>query len=478
MEANTTQASKEKLRQNNQQKEVLEAQVNNKTECKVCKNSYKSILKHLGQQPDCMILYSESEITALKKWSEQVSALKQKVWEEKNKEKRSLKNQAYHQVHKKAISKSKSEYYSKNKDVIAIKKKKRETETKDRKAKETREENQKVIEDQIKWRDDYEKKIRAYNLKESRYFEQTRIPEIERLKNLAHAHRRQYLTCQELDELAKKYTEFFNETQQGIEEGAQKARKVEPEQLTAIYRHSVSGGLKGPFGFQAKTYIFEKSVKECFPFILEEGSRSEKWVQLIGRIDFELREISISLNVKMTPLAFFECFERVDPVNISQHSKRGLIDLVDKKHDLTKMINQYRSEVEDLFEAKMKQHKLAIYKHECLTQEYKKHNTDPKGMDDKVKSLVTGLTNVMNQTYDELSADIKNFFKKSIVKFGDGAGNFSNHILNKYMFRYTEHEMSDFLVYTKIRLGTLEDLINDSIKDQDEEMMPNDHLNF
>ena len=99
MEANTTQASKEKLRQNNQQ--VLEAQVNTKTECKVCKNSYKSILKHLGQQPDCIALYSESEIFALKKWSEQVSALKQKVWEEKNKERRSLKNQAYHQVHKK-----------------------------------------------------------------------------------------------------------------------------------------------------------------------------------------------------------------------------------------------------------------------------------------------------------------------------------------------------------------------------------------
>ena len=105
--------------------DILEAQGDTKTDCKVCKNSFKSILKHLSQQPDCMALYSESEISALKKWSEQVSTLKQKVWREKNKEKKSLKNQAYHQVHKKAISKSKAEYYQKNKDAIAIKEEKR-----------------------------------------------------------------------------------------------------------------------------------------------------------------------------------------------------------------------------------------------------------------------------------------------------------------------------------------------------------------
>ena len=155
-ESNTTQGSKEELGQNDQQMDILEAQGDTKTDCKVCKNSFKSILKHLSQQPDCMALNSESEISALKKWSEQVSTLKQKVWREKNKEKKSLKNQAYHQVHKKAISKSKAEYYQKNKDAIAIKADKKKTENKERKAKENREETQRVIENQIKWRDDYE----------------------------------------------------------------------------------------------------------------------------------------------------------------------------------------------------------------------------------------------------------------------------------------------------------------------------------
>ena len=85
---------------------------------------------------------------------------------------------------------------------------------------------------------------------------------------------------------------------------------------------------------------------------------------------------------------------------------------------------------------------------------------------------------LISLTYDELSADIKNFFIKSIEKFGDGAGNFDNHILNKHMFEYIEDEVIDFKTYAEIKLKNMDKLINNSIKDQDEEMMPNDKNNL
>ena len=46
------------------------------------------------------------------------------------------------------------------------------------------------------------------------------------------------------------------------------------------------------------------------------------------------------------------------------------------------------------------------------------------------------------------------------------------------MFEYIEDEVIDFKTYAEIKLKNMDKLINNSIKDQDEEMMPNDKNNL
>ena len=65
--------------------EALEEPTKSEIQCKVCQYKYVSILKHLGQQGDCMEKYDETEIQELKKISMEHTLKNRQRWKDGNK---------------------------------------------------------------------------------------------------------------------------------------------------------------------------------------------------------------------------------------------------------------------------------------------------------------------------------------------------------------------------------------------------------
>lgn len=102
--------------------------------CKCCKKYYKSLLKHLGQQPKCKLEYSDEEFqdlkTQMKSISESNKQTRNKEYYQTNRENLLEKRAIYSEknaemLHKQRQSREtqlqKKEYYHRNKDILARK---------------------------------------------------------------------------------------------------------------------------------------------------------------------------------------------------------------------------------------------------------------------------------------------------------------------------------------------------------------------
>ena len=102
--------------------------------CKGCKKYYKSLLKHLGQQPKCKLDYSDEEFDDLKAQITSISisnkSTRNKEYYETNRDTLLEKRAIYVEENKKMIHKQRQsketklqhkEYYQRNKDMLARK---------------------------------------------------------------------------------------------------------------------------------------------------------------------------------------------------------------------------------------------------------------------------------------------------------------------------------------------------------------------
>ena len=106
---------------------VLDMIIDQIEKCKSCKYRFKSIMKHLKKDKECMDTYSEEEVNELLKISKLKAKVKAKEWQKKNKKSVAEKKAKRYQ----SIKKERAASYQKNKEIISRRKKEYENENRD-----------------------------------------------------------------------------------------------------------------------------------------------------------------------------------------------------------------------------------------------------------------------------------------------------------------------------------------------------------
>ena len=105
--------------------DALEEPTKSEIQCKVCQYKYVSILKHLGQQGDCMEKYDETEIQEFKKISMENTLKNRQRWKDGNKNRISTYNAKIYQENKaKFAEKNRARYLKRKAEKAKMIKKK------------------------------------------------------------------------------------------------------------------------------------------------------------------------------------------------------------------------------------------------------------------------------------------------------------------------------------------------------------------
>ena len=86
-----------------------------KSNCKVCKKEFISVLKHISRAEKCKASYSESELQALKEKSKADKRQYLKTYKKEKKDDISSQNSNYYQENKPVIRKRQNDYKHENK---------------------------------------------------------------------------------------------------------------------------------------------------------------------------------------------------------------------------------------------------------------------------------------------------------------------------------------------------------------------------